>query len=152
MQDYILFLTLSILFFTCDMLTYCVLDYQITYTVLLYYCFLLIKKSSISRIGFVFFLLTVQSWFVYDKALLALTHLPFAYCILYRHHNYLYFNTFLFTIIACGSFLIQLLIEYIMLNAHIDYYIYYKISGMLTITLCSMYAIHICKNKANKRQ
>lgn len=153
MQDYFIFLILSILFFTCDMLTYCILDYQITYTLLLYYCVLLIKKSNFAKIGFVFLLIMIQYWFVHDKALLAAGHLPVAYFIWYRHHDYLYFNSFLFAILANGNFLIQLLIEWNMSNTHVFSYIYYKISGILIGTLYSIYNMHIyTNNKANKRQ
>lgn len=153
MQDYIIFLILGMLFFAIDMLIYCAINYQITYTLLFFYSILVIKKNNFLKITFIFFLLSIQSWFIYNHSLLALIHLPLTYLIWYRHHDYLYFNTYLFTLMAIANFLIQLLIEYIILGNHFYHYIYYKIGGILIVILYSIHSVNSYNiAKANKRK
>lgn len=153
MQDYTLFFLQSILFFIFDIGIYCITHYQLTYAVLLYYCILLIKKSSCIKISFLFFLLFAENWFFYGQALLATAHIPLAYVIWYRHHTYLYFNSFLFTALCAGSFMIQLCIEYGVLHVNDHYYIYPKLCGIIAGIGYGMQQMHAYHNStAKKRQ
>lgn len=152
MQDYGLFITHSVLLFACDMLLYCIMQYQITYAVLLYYCILLATKSNLGKISFVFFLLTVEKWFVHSHALLILPHIPLAYLVWYRHQNYLYFNTVLFFILVLGNVAIQLLTELLICPLSAYYYLYYKIGSIIIGALYGIYALHVYNSKTNKRQ
>lgn len=95
----------------------------------------------------------VQNWFIYNHALLTLIHIPLTYFIWYRHQGYLYFNTYLFTLMATTNFLMQLLIEYAMIGTYVYHYIYYKIGGIMIIILYTMLSMQKYNiNKANRRK
>jgi hypothetical protein len=143
MQEYILFFLQSILLFFCDTFIYCATNYQLTYMVLVYYCVLLIKKSNFIKIVFLFMLLLTEQWFFYGHSFLATIHIPLAYIIWYRHHQYLYFNAFLFMWLCMSSLSLQLIIEQFLLATTPLSYIYFKLCGML---FCIWYGMYILQN------
>jgi hypothetical protein len=150
MQQYMFFFLQSIILFTSDILVFCATNYQLTYAVLVYYCILLIKKSSFIKIVLLFMLLSIEQWFFYGHSFLAIIHIPLTYIIWYRHHQYLYFNTLLFMMMCMASFTVQLLVEHIMLESTPLFYIYCKLCGIMVCTWYGMYLIHTYTIKAKK--